>query len=219
MGYESDTLPSYHELRNCSYSIKLSCTTSSSIPQVNLTCTGTTITPSDSSPASDLPPCRAHRWGGRPPFPLCPPAVSWCIPLWGGVLRLPVPPLLRVNTTLLLPRISMSAPWYVALPGGGTPPGPWASPPSPPSYHCHTRAPTAPQPYTFLPGPAPLLPFFQHPCYHYTPPQIFLQVLVYRCPITVIVGDRPVYIRESIRRCRGLHINLKRDPTCLEAAL
>ena len=68
MGYESDPLPSYHDLRNCSYSIQSSYTTSSSTPQVHLPCPGPTIAPSDSSLASNPPLCRYHRWGGMPTF-------------------------------------------------------------------------------------------------------------------------------------------------------
>ena len=50
MGFESEPLPSHHEISNCSYSIKLSYNTSLSIPQINLPTPGPTIAPTDSSP-------------------------------------------------------------------------------------------------------------------------------------------------------------------------
>ena len=163
MGYESEPLPSYQDLRNCSYSIKLSYTTYLSTPQVRLPRPGPTISTSDLSPSSALPTFRAHRWVGRPLFPLWFPAASWCIPLWGGSLRLPVPPLPIGATTLRLPQVSLSAPWSDVPPGGGTPPVPWASTLSPTSSFYRTRSPTAPLPYTYLPGPAPLCLSFPEP--------------------------------------------------------
>ena len=102
MGYESYPLPSYHELRNWSYYIKLSLTTWLSTPQTRLPRPGPTITPSNSSPSFAHPLCIAHRWGGRPPFPLRLPVVSWCTPLWDGALRLPFPTLPMGNLTLRL---------------------------------------------------------------------------------------------------------------------
>ena len=124
---------------------------------------GPTIAPSHSSLAYSPPTCRAHRWGGRPPFLLWSPAVSWCTPLWGGSPRPPLPPLTRGTTTLRLPRILLSAPWSVALNGGGTSPGPWVSSLSPPSSFCHTITPTVPPPYTSLPGTELLFPYFPAP--------------------------------------------------------
>ena len=76
MGYESDILPSYYELRNCSYSIKLNYTSSPSTPQVHLPRLVPTIVPSRSSMASVPPLCTAHIWGDRPSFPIWLPASS-----------------------------------------------------------------------------------------------------------------------------------------------
>ena len=163
MGYESDPLPYHQELRNWSYCIKLSYTTSSSTTQVHLPRPGPTIAPSKSSPASAPPPCRAHIWGRSPSFPLWSPSVSWCTPLWGGDPRLPLPPIPRGTTTLCLPGVFPSALWSVAPPIGGTHPVPWAYTPSPPRACFRTRAPTMPPPYTSIPGPGPLLPPFPAP--------------------------------------------------------
>ena len=55
MGYESDPLPSYIKLRNCYYSMMLNLTDSPSTPKVHVTCPGTTMSSSGSSPASALP--------------------------------------------------------------------------------------------------------------------------------------------------------------------
>ena len=84
MGYESEPLPSYHELRNYYYSIKLSCTPSFSTLWVPLPHPGPTIAPTGLYLASNTPPCTAHIWGGRPPFPIWLHSASWCTPLWGG---------------------------------------------------------------------------------------------------------------------------------------
>ena len=149
MGYESEPLPSYKKLRNCSYSIKLNCTTSLSTPQVHLPRLGPTIAPTISCPASAPPPCTAHRWGGRPTFPIWSPAASWCTPRWGVALWLPLTPLPMGTNTLCLPRIYPSSPWSAAPPGVGTPPGHWEYPPLPPVSRWRTRAPTAPPPYTY----------------------------------------------------------------------
>ena len=163
MGYESDPLPSYRNLRNFSHSIQLNYTTSSSNPQFCLPRPGTTIAPTGSFLASSPPLCTYHIWGSRPLFTLWLPSDSWYTPRWGGTPHIPLPPLPRGTTTLQLPRISPSSQWSVAPPGGGTPPEPLASSPSPPSYCCRTIAPTVPPPYTLLPGPAPLLLSFPEP--------------------------------------------------------
>ena len=76
---------------------------------------------------------------------------------WGGALRFPLPSLLRDTPTLRLPRVSTSSLWSIAPPGGGTPPGPWASPRWPLSSCCRTRASNSPLTYKYLPGPALLL--------------------------------------------------------------
>ena len=141
----------------------LSYTTSSSTPQVYLLRPVPTIAPSDSSLESAPPPCIAHRWGGRPPFPIWLHAVSWFTPLWVEAPRTPLHPLLGGTPTLCLPNVSPSTPWFAVLPGGETPPGPLVSPLSPPIYCYCTRAPTTPPPYTSLPGPAPLLLSFPSP--------------------------------------------------------
>ena len=52
MGNESDSLPSYNELRNCSYYIMLNYIDSPSTPQIYLTRTDTTISSSRSYQAS-----------------------------------------------------------------------------------------------------------------------------------------------------------------------
>ena len=148
MGYTSDPIPSYHELRNWIYSNKLSYTTSSYTPQVHFPHPGPTIAPTVSSLASAPHPCTAHRWGGTPPFPIWLPTASWCTPQWGGDPRIPLPPLLRGNTALRLPLVLLSPLWSVPLPCGRTPPGPWSSPSSPPRSFCCTRAPTMPSPNT-----------------------------------------------------------------------
>ena len=56
MGYKSEPLPSYYELRKCSYSIKLNYTTSLPTPQVHLPRLGPTISPTSSSLESAPPP-------------------------------------------------------------------------------------------------------------------------------------------------------------------
>ena len=70
MGYESEPLPSYLDLRNFSYSIMLNYTDSPSTPQVYLPRPGPTISSSSSPLASAMPRRRVHKWGSRPPFPL-----------------------------------------------------------------------------------------------------------------------------------------------------
>ena len=62
-----------------------------------------------------------------------------------------------------LPLVLLLFWWSVAPPGGGTPTGPWESPPSPPSYCWYTISPTVPTPYTLLPRPAMFLPSFSSP--------------------------------------------------------
>ena len=68
--YKSGTLPSYTELRNCSYSIMLNYTYSPSTPEVHLPRPGPTISYSVLSPDSALTWRRVHKWGGMPPFPI-----------------------------------------------------------------------------------------------------------------------------------------------------
>ena len=136
---------------------------SSSILQVHLPQPGPTIAPSYLYPESNPPLCIAHRWGGRPTFPLFLPAVSWCTHLWGAAPRLPLTPLPGSTNTLRLLHVSPSALWSVATPGGGNPPINWASTSSPPISCCLTRALTVPPPYTPLPGPAPLFLSFPSP--------------------------------------------------------
>ena len=54
--------------------------------------------------------------------------------------------------------MSPSSPWSAWSSVGGTPPGPLASPLSPPKYCLRTVAPTEPPPYTSSHRPAPLVP-------------------------------------------------------------
>ena len=63
MWYESEPSPTYHNLRNSSYSFKLSYTTDSSTPQVNLPRLGPTIAPTGSSEESSPSMCTAHILG------------------------------------------------------------------------------------------------------------------------------------------------------------
>ena len=155
--YKSDPLPSYQESRNCSHSIKLSYITSSSTPQIHLPRLGPTIVQTGSSLGSALPPCTAHIWVGRPPFTLWRPVSSLCKPWWGGYPQIPLHPLRRGTPTLRLYCVYTSSPWSITLPGGGTPPGPWAFTLSPHRSFCRTILPTALPPYTSLLRPAPLL--------------------------------------------------------------
>ena len=148
---------------NWTYSIKLSYATLLSSSHVHLPRPGPTIVTSNSSPESASPPCRAHRWGGRPPFTLWLPAASICTLLWGGTQWLTLNPLPRGTTTLCLNRVFPSPPWSVAPPGGGTPPGPWASTLSPPIHWWHTIVSNAPTLYKFLPRNVPLLLSFTAP--------------------------------------------------------
>ena len=134
-----------------------------SIYQVHLPRLGPTITSTGAPPESAPPPCTAHILGVRPPFCLWSPAATWCTPQRGEAPWIPLPPLLWGTPTLRLPRFFPSSPWSVALTGGGTPPGPLASPPSSPISCCRTRAPTASSSYKFLPGTALLLPSFPTP--------------------------------------------------------
>ena len=163
MGNESYPLPSYQYLRNWSYYIKLSYTPSLSTLQGHLPRLGPTIAAIGLPPLSALPPCTAYRWVIRPPFSLWFPNSFWCTPRWDGALRSPFPPLSRGSPTLRLPRVSSSSPLFVAPPVGGTPPGNWASPWSPPISCCRTIAPTAPPLYTLLPGTALLFLYFPPP--------------------------------------------------------
>ena len=156
--------PSYHELRNFSNFIKLSYTTSSSTPQVHLPRIGTTISPTRSFPASAPPPCTAHIWSGRPRFPIWSPVASWCTPRLGGYPRPPLLILLRGIPTLRMPRVSTSSLWSLTPPGGGTPPGPWAYPPSPPRYRYRTIAPTLP---CDLSVQCHLVPLYNNSLLHY----------------------------------------------------
>ena len=80
MGYESEPLPSYHELNNWSYSIMLSYPKYLSTSQVHLLLPGTTIIPSKSSLASAPPLFIAHIWGGRQSFTLWLPASPDVLP-------------------------------------------------------------------------------------------------------------------------------------------
>ena len=93
VGYESEPLPYYINLRNCSHSIMFKYTDSPSTLQVHLPCPGTTISSSGSYLDSAPPRCRVHKWGGMSPFPLWLPAASECTTLWGVFPRFPVPPL------------------------------------------------------------------------------------------------------------------------------
>ena len=163
MGYHGVwiiSLPFYHELKNWSYCIKLSYTTSLYTLQVHLPRPGPIIAPTGLFLASALPPCTAHKWKGRPPFKLWLPSASWCTPRWGGALRLTLFLLHRGTTTLHIPSVSPSYPLSITPPGGGTPPGLWPSPLSPPSSLCHKGSPTEPQNYISIPGSMILLPFF-----------------------------------------------------------
>ena len=76
MGYESDPLPSYHELMNYSYYIMLNYTESPSTPQVHLPRPSPTISPSGLYPTSASPRRRVYMWVSRPHFPLCSPVAS-----------------------------------------------------------------------------------------------------------------------------------------------
>ena len=137
-----------------------------STPEVHLPILGTTIAPSDLSLASSLPPCIFSIWGGRPFFPLWLPAISWSTSLCGGYPRLPLPTLPGYTSNIRLPHVSPSSLLTIDLHSGGTHPGPWASPLSPPISLCITIAPTATAFYiapcarTFaLVFLSPLLPF------------------------------------------------------------
>ena len=160
MGYESEPLPSYHDLRNFSYNIMLRYTPYLSTLQVYLYGLGLTIAPTGSSPESVLPPCTYHRWGNRPPFPLLLPVASLCTPWWSEDPGSPLPPPPRYTPNLCLPRISPSSPLSVTSPSIGTPPRHWTYLRSPHIFFWRTRAPTAPLTVTSLPRPAPLLPSF-----------------------------------------------------------
>ena len=135
-------------------------TSSSSTPQVHLPRIDPTIVPTVLSPESAPPPCTVNRRGGRPLSPLCLSDASWCTPRWDGSPRLPLTTLPRGTPTLRLPSVFLSSSWSVALPDGGTPPGPRAYTRSPPRSQCNIGSPTAPPPCTLLHGPAPLLPSF-----------------------------------------------------------
>ena len=70
MGYESDPLPYYIELRNFYYSIILNYKDSLSTPQVHLTITGTIISSYGYPPESATHQYIVHQWVGMPHFPL-----------------------------------------------------------------------------------------------------------------------------------------------------
>ena len=80
MWYESYPLPSCHKLRDCSYSIKLSYTTTSSTLQVHLPHVVPTISPTVLSPESAPPQCTAHIWDDWPPFQIWSHTTSLCTP-------------------------------------------------------------------------------------------------------------------------------------------
>ena len=136
---------------------------SPSTPQVHLPRPSPTISSSSSSPASAPPWFRVHEWGGMPPFLLWCPAASECTPLWGVILRLLVTPPPGDFTTTCPPHVLPSSMWSAWPPGGGTPLGPLASPPSPPNSNCRTLALTEPPPYISYHRPAPLLLSFPKP--------------------------------------------------------
>ena len=157
MGYESEPLPYYPRLRNCSYYIMLNDEESPSTPQVHLPRTGTTISPSGSSLESAPPRRRFHRWGGRPHFTLWSPVISWCTLRWYEVRQLTLPKQPRGIPAPRPPHVSPSSPWYAFTTGDGTLTKTLESTPLPPSSHCHMWAPTVSPTYTSSPGPVPLL--------------------------------------------------------------
>ena len=163
MGYESETLPLYNELRNRSYYIMLNYTDSLSTTQIHLPRPDTTISSYGSSPSSPPPQYIVHKWGGIPPVLLCLPDVSECTPVWGVIPRLlvPSPPVDIPNP--LTPHVSLSYPWYVWPTNGETPTRPSTYPPSPPNYHCRTSALIVPLTYTPSHGPVPFLLYWY--CY------------------------------------------------------
>ena len=168
MGYESDPLPSYPKLGNCSYPVKLIQYTSSSfIPQDHLPCLGPTNAPSGSSPAFYPPLCTMHIQAGRPPSPLWLSAAYLCILRWGGAPLSPLPPLPLDTPTLRLNHVFPSYPWSGMPLYGGMLSGPWVYPRSPPNSLFHRVALTAPPHCTFIPGPAPFLPSFLVPSISY----------------------------------------------------
>ena len=76
MGCESDPLPSYIRLRNCSYYIMLNYTDYLYTPQVHLPHPGSTI-PSTGLFLASAPPWRiVDKWCGMPLFPIWLPATS-----------------------------------------------------------------------------------------------------------------------------------------------
>ena len=163
MGYESYTLPSCTEWRNCLYSVNLI----TPLHRLFLRFFKPRIDPtralSGSSPASALTPRTVHRRGGRQPSLLWLSAASWCTLRWGGAPQNPLTHLPLGNPTLYPPHVLPSSSWSVALPDDGTLSEPWVFTLSLPRSCCHIIAPTDPPPCTFLPGIATLLLSFPVP--------------------------------------------------------
>ena len=157
MEYESDPLPYYLGLSNCSYYIMLNDVKSPSTPPAHLSRHVPTIPPSEFSLTSAPPWCRIHRWFGRPPFMIFSLSVSWCNFLWVEVPWHPFPPPPGVILTLFPPHVYPSSLWYALPSGDVNPPTPLASSQSPPIYHWRIISLTVPTPYTSPTCPAPLL--------------------------------------------------------------
>ena len=219
MGYELDPLPSYHKLRNCSYSIMLNYIKYLSTLLAHLQRLGPTIVPSGLFLKYNPPWSRVHVWCFRPPFTLWYPAASECTPLWGGVPRIPLMPPPGGTPTPWLPCVLPSSLWSSGSPGDGIPPD---------LQHLihHHPAITAVQEHQLChrlihhpPGPHRCSCIFQHPRYHPPPPPFLPQVLIYCWTITVVIGDCLSEVREGLWRWQGLWIDLEPDPVFLKAAL
>ena len=163
MGYESEPLPSYNNVRTRCYFIMLSYIYSTSTSQIRLPRFDPTISSSGSSLASAPPGCRVHELGRMTPFPLSLSAVSEFTSVWSVIMRITVPPLPGNTPTPRPLKASPSYLWSVYLPDGENPPGPSTSSPSPLNFHCHTSSLTVPLNYTSSHGPVMLLPSLSTP--------------------------------------------------------
>ena len=184
MGYESEPLPSYNNVRTCCYFIILSYIYSTSTSQIRLPRFDLTISSSGSSLESTTPWYRAHRWGGMTPVPRWLPYVSECTPVWGIIpLLLAPPPPGDIPTFFRHPHNPSVRPVVKPLQDLQN------FPRHHPTFsalqhhcmcHCFVHHPMSPHCCSHL---------CRHLIYHPPPSPHFLQVLEHCYPITIFVRD------------------------------
>ena len=169
-----------------------------STPQVHLPHPSITISSSRLSPASTPPWRRVNKWGIRPHFFLWPPVASCCTPLWSEVpwLTFPQPP--GGITTPALPACcryccdSPSCPVMEPLQDLK-------------NITCHHPDLTDVQYHRLRHklihhpmGPYRCSCIFQNPQNHPPLPSLFTKLLIYRGPITLVIGDCASEVRKGL---------------------